>query len=219
MERLTTIPRSLLDSVGPFHGVIGFDSKYLPLLDPGNFITVPRPQAEEDPDFKQLVVYFTVREGFDYLTYWRGKAKGDARLHAKFSFGFGGHVNEGDISPLAALARELEEEIDGFVEQILFQGLINDDSDAIGKVHLGLLYEVQMSNIAPSGESNIENLKPMHYRQLAEMYDRMEGWSRHVYDFLERSRARRLPLAVGTNMLKVIGHENEETVATRRSRV
>ena len=112
-ERLTTIPRKLLDEVGSFHGVVDFDSKYLPFLSPENFITVPRPQAEENPSFKQLVVYFTVRDGFDYLTYWRGKAKGDARLHAKFSFGFGGHVNEGDISPLAALARELQEEIDG----------------------------------------------------------------------------------------------------------
>jgi predicted NUDIX family phosphoesterase len=206
-ERLTTIPRSLLESLGSFHGVTDFDSKYFPILDPGNFITVPRPLAEEDPSFKQLVVYFTVREGFDYLTYWRGKAKGDTRLHAKFSFGFGGHVNEGDVSPLAALARELQEEIEGFVEHILFQGLINDDSDSIGKVHLGLLYEVQMSNIRPSGESNIEDLKPMHYRQLAEMYDRMEGWSKHVYDFLVRKKTRRLSIPVGTSMLKVIGHE------------
>jgi predicted NUDIX family phosphoesterase len=148
-----------------------------------------------------------VREGFDFLTYWRGKAKGDTRLHAKFSFGFGGHVNEGDVSPLAALAREVKEEIDGLIECIVFQGLINDDSDSIGKVHLGLLYEVHMSNIRPTGESNIEDLKPMHLHQLAEMYDQMEGWSRHVYDFLERTRARRLPLPVGTNMLRVIGHE------------
>ena len=207
MERLTTIPRSLFDSIGPFHGVNDFDPKYLSLLDPGNFITVPRPQAEEDPSFKQLVVYFTVREGFDYLTYWRGKAKGDTRLHAKFSFGFGGHVNEGDVSPLAALARELKEEIDGFVEHVVFQGFINDDSDSIGKVHLGLLYEVHMSNIRPSGESNIENLKSMHYPQLAEMYDRMEGWSKHVHDFLERKRVRRLLTPVGTSMLKVVGHE------------
>jgi len=192
MERLTTIPRSLLESLGLFQGVIGFDSKYLPIFNPANFITVPRAVAEDDPSFKQLVVYFTVREDFDYLTYWRGKAKGDARLHAKFSFGFGGHVNEGDISPLAALARELEEEIDGFVEHILFRGLINDDSDPIGKVHLGLFYEVQMSNIRQAGESHIEDLKTMEYRNLAGMYDRMEGWSRHVYDFLEKCRIRTL---------------------------
>lgn len=192
MERLTTIRRSLLESLGLFHGVIGFDSKYLPIFNPDNFITIPRAAAEDDPSFKQLVVYFTVREGFDYLTYWRGKAKGDARLHAKFSFGFGGHVNEGDISPLAALARELEEEIDGFVEHTLFRGLINDDSDPIGKVHLGLFYEVQMSNIRRAGENNIEDLKTMEYRSLAAMYDRMEGWSRHVYDFLERARIRTL---------------------------
>ena len=207
MELLTTIPRSLFESVGTFHGVTEFDPRYLPILDPENFITVPRVLAEEDPSFKQLVVYFTVRDGFDYLTYWRGKAKGDARLHAKFSFGFGGHVNEGDISPLAALARELKEEVEGFVEHVFFHGFINDDSDAIGKVHLGLFYEVHMSNVAPSGESNIENLKPMPYRQLVDMYDRMEGWSRHVHDFLERKRARRLPLPVGTDMLRVIGHE------------
>jgi predicted NUDIX family phosphoesterase len=207
MERLTTIPRNLLDSVGAFHGVVDFDSKYLSLLDPGKFITMPRPQAEENPSFKQLVVYFTVREGFNYLTYWRGKAKGDARLHAKFSFGFGGHVNEGDVSPLAALAREIEEEIEGFVERVLFQGFINDDSDPIGRVHLGLLYEVHMSNVRSSGESNILDLAPMPYRQLAEMYDRMEGWSRHVHDFLERNRARRLSIPVGTDMLRVVGHE------------
>jgi predicted NUDIX family phosphoesterase len=195
-ERLTTIPRSLFESVGSFQGVTPFEAKYSPLLNPENFITVPRPAAEEDPSFKQLVVYFTVREGFDYLTYWRGKAKGDARLHSKFSFGFGGHVNAEDVSPLAALARELKEEIEGFVEGILFRGLINDDSDPIGRVHLGLFYEVHMSNIQQSGESNIEDLKSLEYYKLAEMYPRMEGWSRHVYDFLEKSRLRTfLPLS------------------------
>ena len=178
--------------MGSFQGVIGFDSRYLPIFNPANFITVPRPVAEDDPSFKQLVVYFTVREGFDYLTYWRGTTKGDTRLHSKFSFGFGGHVNEGDVSPLAALARELKEEIEGLVERILFRGIINDDSDPIGRVHLGLFYEVEMSNVRQSGESNILDLKVMHYRQLSEMYDRMEGWSRHVYDFLERSRMRTL---------------------------
>ena len=151
-----------------------------------------RQSAEHDPSFKQLVVYFTVREGFDYLTYWRGKAKGDTRLHDQFSFGFGGHVNDRDISPLAALARELKEEVEGFVETITFRGLINNDSDAIGKVHLGLFYEVQMTDVRSSGETNIEDLKPMEYHKLADMYEWMENWSRHVYEFLKRNRKRSL---------------------------
>jgi predicted NUDIX family phosphoesterase len=198
VEQLVTIPRTILEEVCPegvFHGVKPFSLSLLPLLDSKNFQIVPRNLAEEDPTYKQLVVYFTVQQNRKFLSYWRSPKGGDARLHRKFSFGFGGHVNEGDITPprdpgLATVAREIKEEIDATIESVVFRGFLNDDSDPIGRVHLGLLYDVKVSNYAETGDDNIERPELVSWNTLHERYDDLEGWSKHVYDFIDKGLIR-----------------------------
>ncbi|HET7667485.1 MAG TPA: hypothetical protein VFK56_15730, partial [Mycobacterium sp.] len=57
---------------------------------------VPRPHAEEDPSFKQLIPYVMVRDGERMFLTVRTAAGGDARLHGKASVGVGGHLNPVD---------------------------------------------------------------------------------------------------------------------------
>lgn len=190
-EQLVTIPRTVLEEAGDFQGIKPYEPSYLPIFEPKNFIIMPRDLAEEDPSHKQLIVYFTIRQGCDMLYYWRSPKKGDSRLSRKCSIGFGGHMNDGDYSPLHALGRELTEEMHCFVKSVEFRGFINDDSDPVGKVHLGLYFDVEVeSNWKSTGDENIDRLSVAAPGDLRKVYPEMEGWSKLIVDFIEKNRVR-----------------------------
>jgi predicted NUDIX family phosphoesterase len=203
-EQLITIPRKLFDAVGPFQGVVPFSPAHLPLVDQRNWVVVPRSQAEEDHTYKQLVVYFTVHDRLQFLSYWRNPKGGDPRLHNQFSFGFGGHINVQDGSYLRAVVREICEEIGiSLIQKVELVGLINDDSDQIGLVHLGLYYQVRLFfwDGEETGDLNIERPRLVSWETLGENLESMEGWSRLVYNYIQRQGLR---LLTGNEMVRVI---------------
>lgn len=184
-EQLIVIPTGLLNRFGTFQGMVPYDSKYNALLKIENQIILPRSKAEHDPTYKQLVVYVTViDDDGNILTYLRHSKKGDSRLSNKLSIGFGGHVNARDGSPIKAVVRELEEEINLINFQLLSQeGFINDDSDAVGKVHLGLIYTVRILQFAPmivAADDNISELAWLNAHEIRLRADELESWSGHV---------------------------------------
>jgi predicted NUDIX family phosphoesterase len=204
VEQLLTIPRALLEKVGVFQGIIPFSPAHLPLVDRRNFIIIPRPRAEEDPTYKQLVVYFTVHDRLQFLSYWRDPKGGDPRLHRQFSFGFGGHVNTEDPTFLSAVIREILEEIGpSLIRGIELVGLINDDSNPLGLVHLGLYYEVKLFrwNEETTGDPNISRAQLISWEGLAENYNSMEAWSKLVFDYLKTAG---LSALVGNETVRVI---------------
>ena len=124
---------------------------------------VERDHAERTPSLKQVIPYTLVRRGGDFMLLRRTKGGGEARLHDKLSLGVGGHVNpvdaietdasgggEGGASatgarsadPLPAATRRevMDEELEVTGRTRLVRvGLINDDSNAVGAVHVGLV--------------------------------------------------------------------------------
>jgi len=103
--------------------------------------------AEEDSSFKQLIPYTIVRRGNEVLLLQRSKRGGDSRLHNKLSIGVGGHINpidaEHDDVLAACACREIDEEIDlGGEVKPRPVGIINDDSNAVGSVHFGVVHVV-----------------------------------------------------------------------------
>lgn len=102
----------------------------------------PRAALEVDPGWKQIVPYLVLRDGPRVFLMQRTRAGGDARLHDRWSIGIGGHVEQGDGDALGGLRREWGEEIDAdFLPAWRLIGLLNDDTTAVGAVHLGLVYE------------------------------------------------------------------------------
>jgi predicted NUDIX family phosphoesterase len=110
-------------------------------------------------------------------------------LHHKFSIGVGGHVNPSEIELGSAvieggLTREVNEELDietGY--QVSQVGLINDDTTDVGRVHLGVLFEVRST----SPGVHVRETEKMHgdwapMESLKENYERLETWSQIVYD-------------------------------------
>ena len=146
----------------------------------------PRAEAEDDPAWKQLIPYLVLRDGERVFLMRRTRAGGDARLHERFSIGVGGHVNPGDDSLESALRREWREELDApFDPDLRLVGLLNDDSDPVGAVHLGVVY-VADARGRPAAIRETEKLSggfawPAAVRAVR---DRMETWSSLLVDDL-----------------------------------
>lgn len=198
-EQVLVVPRALLDEIGTFEGIRTADlpAALAKLLDPANHFFMDRAAAEDDPTHKQLIPYCVFRCGERILHYTRGKSGGESRLHAKLSVGVGGHVNPvdsggGKTGPQAyhaAVTREIEEELElpeDHSHRII--ALLNDDSNAVGQVHLGVVHLIDLqSDAVASREDALLELGFTHLTDLAgPWFERLETWSqfcvRHLAD-------------------------------------
>ncbi len=153
-----------------------------------------RPLAEEDRAFKQLIPYVVLRDGASVFLMERTDAGGDERLHGKASIGVGGHLNpvdEGDDPLLAGLRREWAEElVAGWAPEFRLVGLLNDDSNPVGAVHLGVVFTVR-SNGRPVEVREHEKLRGRFVLQeeVFAAWDHLETWSQLVATALLGDRA------------------------------
>lgn len=197
-ESILVVSRALFDELGAFQGLCLDPGRYLPaILDPANNSFIPRDDAEEDPGYKQIIPYAIFRHGDRYLHYVRGGGSGEKRLAAKGSIGIGGHINADDYEAQAHLDKDtysigVEREID---EELNIAGphaqrivaLINDDSNPVGQVHLGVvhLFELETDQVT-SNEDNITELEFLTLDELLARRDRLESWSQMCLDGLDR---------------------------------
>lgn len=163
-----------------------------------------RSELEEDPSFKQIISYAiisnrepernAIRQNQSFYLFRRKQGQTEKRLHNKFSLGVGGHMNPCEFTGskeqylIDELKRELFEEVrllkGCLIEDIEFIGFINDDTIPVGKVHIGLLYDIHVSNKEVYvNERDKMTAEWIDKSRLAEFYDRMETWSRITYDF------------------------------------
>jgi len=192
VERVLVLPRGHVPGGCDFTGVRDADERSMVALQAatathGRF--VDRPIAEEDPGLKQLIPYVVVRDGALVYLMERTAAGGDPRLHGKASIGVGGHLNPVDEGedPLAdGLRREWSEELVADWEpEFRLVGLLNDDSNPVGSVHLGVVFEVQAEG-RPVEVRERDKLTG-RFATVAEVRasaERMETWSRLVADHL-----------------------------------
>ncbi|MGZ8481707.1 MAG: hypothetical protein ACXWWO_04530, partial [Candidatus Limnocylindria bacterium] len=149
-ELVLVLPRGAVPGGCDFHGVRPADESLLELLRVAvteHGLYLERVVAETDPSFKQLIPYVVVRDADNVFLMHRTDAGGDARLHGRASIGVGGHLNpvdEGEDPLLAGLRREWDEELDAPWEpDFRLLGLLNDDSNPVGSVHLGVVFGVE----------------------------------------------------------------------------
>ena len=194
-EKVLVISRSLFDDLGAFQGINLEPEKYLPsILDPSNNHFLLRDDAEEDPSFKQIMPYAIFRYQDRFLHYVRGGGSGEKRLASKGSIGIGGHINDTDFAAASldkdtytnGVEREIDEELsitDGHTQEIL--GLLNDDSNEVGQVHLGVVHLVTLeSDQVEAGEAVIEDLQFLTLGELQERKEQLESWSQICVDGL-----------------------------------
>lgn len=199
-EEVLVVPRAVLDGIGTFEGIrtTGLEDAVRKLLDPSNHFFMDRAAAEEDPSHKQLIPYCIFRCGDRILHYTRGKSGGESRLHAKISVGVGGHVNPVDMGEgrtgadayHAAVTREIEEELNLPEEhEHRIIALLNDESNTVGQVHLGIVHLFDLkSDTVTSREAALADLGFTPLSDLnGAMFERLETWSRFCIRYLSET--------------------------------
>jgi len=128
---------------------------------------VERAYAERTPTLKQVIPYSLIECDGLVLLFRRLSTGGEVRLHGKHSIGIGGHINPEDLdvvsggpsasaqrdagasshrNPIdAGTRREIEEELAVSGEyKVRRVGLLNDDSNPVGAVHVGVVQVVRI---------------------------------------------------------------------------
>lgn len=170
-----------------------------------------RPLAEENEYQKQVIPYILIRRGKRLLAYMRSKKAGDNRLHNKWSVGVGGHINPVDLGSeygpnillSATINRELLEELDWAdefdrtIEHTTEFGVLFDDGDPVGRVHIGYIAIVDVpenSKWPVPAEDTIADFKWVTPEEASRLPN-LEGWSKIVVEAM---------LCAQTNVLKLL---------------
>jgi predicted NUDIX family phosphoesterase len=111
-----------------------------------------RRELEMDPEWKQPIPYAIAifRDATNHaFLFWMDRLEGtsDRRLHGRASFGVGGHIGAADTGIESALTREWSEEVaTPALPSFTPLGLLNDDGDDVGRVHLGVVYLARLAS-------------------------------------------------------------------------
>ena len=145
---------------------------------------MPRSLMETDPTYIQIIPYLVFTYDNKYFLMQRKAEASEQRLRNKISLGIGGHLRAEDITGTDLFAwaqREFHEEV-AYVDRfsVSFYGIINDDSNDVGKVHIGpvLLVSGTSPHIAIKSEHKSGELVSLD--QCALMYDNLESWSQLI---------------------------------------
>jgi len=203
-ELVLVVKKEVIEAVGEFQK---FTSDTMPYLEkiftPGVAFFIPRSEAETDPNYKQIIPYVLIHDPIHntYLSYRRGKKGAEKRLVGNISIGIGGHINSTDLSDTpkklynTAVQREIHEEVKmltGYVDYIV--GLLYDDSNAVGQVHLGIVHElillpeIQSLPYVLPNEEEISELTFKSIEELKECRDDLEMWSQICLDNIKQIR-------------------------------
>lgn len=206
-EQILVIPKSEFEKRSPFAGFAPIGEERTDL---GEYLQgapiklasfMPRSQAETDESFLQIIPYLTLLCNDSVLTYRRAPSGGEDRLHGKLSVGVGGHINDEDdpdepfYAFLAGAKRELFEETGLDLPHDVFKGsaagLLYDDSDAVGRVHLGVSIILNLTEeLAKKALNGCEqHMHAPQWTPIASFSDpamcqELEGWSGFVINYL-----------------------------------
>jgi len=196
-EQVLVVERSVLDRVGAFEGLCFEVDRYLrEIFAPGVSRFMARSAAEHDPGYKQIIPYVIMRHEGRYLSYVRGKRAGETRLVGNRSIGIGGHINPEDYeAPLfdnarvayeEAVQREVAEEVSvetAHTDRVV--ALLNDDSNEVGRVHLGVvhLWTLESSKVEKR-EQMITQMGFLTAQELEAERESLETWSQRCLDGL-----------------------------------
>ncbi len=154
---------------------------------------IKRGLVENYIKYKQIIPYIIFKFKNKYFLMQRKSTHSDQRLASKYSLGIGGHLNKSDlgknnqenlIEKITAWAiREFYEEVNykGKFE-VSFLGILNDESDDVGKVHCGLilLFDADSDNISVRDEHKSGKL--VTFKELKLNYENLENWSKIIFN-------------------------------------
>jgi len=176
----------------------GFNKTEEDIFDVNKIWIGPRPTLETNENFKQIIPYILLSFQGRIALYQRTKKGGEARLHNMHSIGFGGHIDafdlaykkNGEINLDKTIEnsgqREIDEEL--IVSSIVSKkhlGYIYDGSNPVGRVHIGVVEQWEMSSEAiKSNEDELDVIGLLTIEELKNYDGEMENWSAHIIEGL-----------------------------------
>jgi len=191
-EHILVVPRAKLFNGNPVQGFVpvhDFTAYQDLILEHREFLL--RSAMETDPTYKQIIPYLIFSYDNKFFLMQRTSVASEQRLKDKFLLGVGGHLRQEDMThaDIASWAqRELHEEIayDGAYTMKPL-GIINDERDLVGQVHMGFVFLVLADSPTFSVKSELKQGRLVTREEVLPFYDRLESWSQMAFDYLNAS--------------------------------
>lgn len=185
-ESILVVPRTVLipDEQQAWYGLKQVNEQDCMGLITSNQQFLPRPAMEQDPKYKQIIPYMVYMVEDKVFCMQRRENASEARLAGKLTIGIGGHIRQEDMigkSILAWAERELHEEVNlegSYSTELL--GMLNDDTNAVGQVHMGLVLLMRGTSTKISIKSELKSGTLMTLSECLEKIDQFESWSELV---------------------------------------
>lgn len=193
-EQVIVVPTRALRAFGPAPGFESDLRRFSEVaIRKGLAESMPRSHAEGDPRFKQLVAYVVLRWEGRLFHYLRSDRAGEKRLARRRSLGLGGHLNaddwkggEGWDSLARGIARELSEEVElDLVPETHYVGVIDDDTEPVSRVHLGVvaLADLESPRVTLS-DTTLSDARFSEPGEILAELESFEGWSRLCFPWI-----------------------------------
>lgn len=195
-EIILVVPKEKIFKEEVFQGVDVEDKDYYINQIANYFETMRRGDAETNYNYKQPIPYVLLRKGEEIFLYRRLSGGGETRLFDKLSLGVGGHMNTceqiSDFNDILNenVQRELSEEliIRSDKQEYNVIGILNDETNDVGKVHIAILYTLTLDDHAIVEVRETEQLQGEWFHKDVlkekEIYDKLENWSKIALSYL-----------------------------------
>lgn len=195
-ERVMVVAREEIFKDGAWHGLKTDDVSRLVRIINSKHKFMARGEVEDDPKWQQIIPYMFFQNDGKLFLMQRNAGHTDKRLANDYSLGIGGHINRKDVKEsknqrakaiLDWARREFEEEVDYKGKyKAEFLGLLNDDSNEVGAVHVGLIIKIEGENGDIAVRDEHQSGEMVEVDQLQKNYKKMETWSQIIYDYLQK---------------------------------
>lgn len=189
-EKILVISRNILFKQKEINGIEKVDFEYYQQLIQDNKEFLWRSKIETDQSYKQIIPYLVFNFEDKYFLMQRKSNANEVRLQNKYSLGIGGHIRQEDINSFNIVdwaKREFTEEINYSGNlKIESLGILNDDSNDVGRVHIGFVFLLKGSSNKINIRSELKSGTLLTLKNLSEYYENMENWSKLVFDYLNK---------------------------------
>lgn len=176
----------------PWSGLkeVNFDTYLQTIQEKKDFL--PRSIMETDPNYKQIIPYLIFEHDNKYFLMQRQGDATEKRLQNKYSLGIGGHIRQEDMTSDSIIEwakREFHEEVsyDGELE-IKPLGVLNDDSNPVGQVHIGFVFLLSGNSGDITVKSELKSGQLLTLDECKPYFTSMESWSQIAFEFLIKNQ-------------------------------
>jgi|SRR5690606_29440038 len=194
-EHILVVKRTHLFPTGDWHGLKSVDfAHYLHIIDHKKEFH-PRSVMETNETYKQIIPYLVFEHNHRYFLMQRQSHASESRLQNKLTLGIGGHIRKEDMTENSLFAwatREFHEEVD-YTGNLTVKplGIINDDSNDVGKVHIGFVFLLNGNFDTITVKSELKSGSLVSLDQCIEQKECMESWSQFIVDFLQHTTVKK----------------------------